>query len=178
MRRLMFRLAVALLTFIIGVAVSFIWSVFHPSTRIEENRSSLLGPARQPPVVSSIGAGGGGISAGNFTESESSFSTSESFSNGTTLDQTSIIYSSPERARSELQKRLKDAVEIIKREPVLDERGRQVGERVLAMFASQARASVIHAELLSTNGSEFISLSGSSINEMLEESGLGRRLNR
>jgi hypothetical protein len=174
----MFRLAIALITFIIGLASSFIWSIFHPAARIDENRSALLEPARRPSVVSSIGAGGGGISAGNFTGSESSFSTYESFSNGTTLDQTSIIYSSPERARIALQDKLKGAVEIIKQEPVLDEKGRQVGERVLAMFASQERASVIHAELLSTNGSEFTSLSGSSINEMLEESGLAHRSNR
>lgn len=178
MRRLMFRLAVALITFVIGLASSFIWSIFHPATRTEENRSSLLKPGREESGVYAIGAGGGGISAGNFTESESSFSTSESFSNGTTLNQTSISYSSLERARSALQDKLKDAVEIIKREPVLDERGRQVGERVLAMFATYDGAFVIHAEVLSTNGSEFISLSGSSINEMLEGSGLAHRSNR
>lgn len=178
MRRLMLRLAVSLLTFIIGVTVSFVWSVFHPTTRIEEHHSSLLEPTCQQSVISSIGAGGGGISVSGLGESESSFSTSESFSNGTTLNQTSVIYSSPERARKELQARLKDAVEIIKREPVLDERGHQVGERVMALFAPYVGASVVHAELLSTNGSEFTSLSGSSINEILEESSSARRLNR
>jgi hypothetical protein len=178
MRRLMFRLAVALITFVIGLASSFIWSIFHPAARTEENRSTLLEPGREVSGVYLIGAGGGGISASTLGESESSFSTSESFSNGTTLNQTSVIYSSPERARKELQDKLKDAVEIVKREPVLDARGHQVGERVLAMFATQERAAVIHAEVLSTNGSEFITLSGTSINEMLEESGLAHRSNR
>ena len=83
-----------------------------------------------------------------------------------------------------MQKRLKDAVEIIRREPVFDEKGTQVGERVVATFAPYKDSSVVWAELLWTEGSRYVSQRRSSLQSILEDldsrrlivTGIGRNL--
>jgi hypothetical protein len=166
MRRLTVHLAVALLTFIIGIAVSSLSFTFRQvpqdKRKVQENRPRLLPTTTEKSIVSSRSIARDGV--------ESSYSTSEKYSDGTCFNQTSVFYSSPARASRELQKRLEDAVGIIKQEPVTDKEGHQVGERVLATFAPYKGASVVSAELLLTRGSEFIYTRGSSVDKMLEES--------
>jgi len=156
------RLAVALLTFIIGVGASSLWSLSHLATRVKSRIEAPLSSSPEP--------GKERVSVSNLSISgESSFSTSETFADGTTVEETSMSYSSPVTAQRELQERLEDAVEIIKREPVLNKKGQQVGERVLATFAPDFGASTVWAELLSTNGSELTTRRDPAVDKMLDD---------
>jgi hypothetical protein len=72
------------------------------------------------------------------------------YSNGSYRRQYSIFYRSPERAAAELQKRIKQAAEIIRREPLFDQQGRQIGEKLVATFASENQTDLSSAEFLWT----------------------------
>lgn len=166
MRRLILRLAVAVLSFAIGIAATWLWFVSqHQSSneiKVEESHPASAPTKQERAVV--YGVDGDGISEdGNRT----SF-TYEEFSDGTSLDQRSVYYNSPKRATQELQKRLQDAEEIVKRETVFDEKGRQIGEKVIATFAPYKGSSAIWAELLWTEGARFISQKHSSLQSILE----------
>lgn len=57
-------------------------------------------------------------------------------SDGVWLSTEVETYKSPDLAIKELQTRIKEAVNIIERKPLLDEKGTRMGERVVAQFAS------------------------------------------
>jgi hypothetical protein len=60
-------------------------------------------------------------------------------------------FSSPERVKSELRTRLRHAVTIFERGPKIDDNGRPVGERVVAMM-SPCRSSKMEANIFWTQG--------------------------
>ena len=81
---------------------------------------------------------------------------------------TNIYFDSPKQAQRELQKRLKTALEILVREKLLDETGQIVGEQVVATFPPYSDASTPSAQLLLTRGSDFVSISSSSLRNITE----------
>ena len=90
-------------------------------------------------------------------------------SDGTYIHQLSVFYKSPKRANAEMKKHLKDAVEIIRRQPFLDEKGVQVGEVFVATFAPYKGSSVTSPELLWTEGSRYVTQRRSSLQSILDD---------
>lgn len=139
MRRYFHYITTAFVTFAVGLTCSLVLGtndgMFVSQTRRFFNPSDKS--IERPKLIGGIA--GSGISDDGYP---TSFSDSD-YADGTYVHQLSIFYGSPERAASELQKRIAAASEIIRREPMLDKNGKQIGERVVAKFGS-------HAELLWT----------------------------
>ena len=91
-----------------------------------------------------------------------------SSSDGMNFSSTNIYFDSPKQAQRELQKRLKTALEILSREKSLDETGQVVGEQVVATFPPYRDGSTPSAQLLFTKGSDFVSISSSSLRNITE----------
>ena len=165
MYRLTFRLAIAILTFTIGVVATFQWLIFRPlspaTISVEQNQLLAVQIERRRNYESGMHASG---FAGRY---RACFGTVTS-SDGMSFSWTRISYNSSARARRELQRRLNRAVEIVKREPVFGEAGRQVGEQVVATFVPYRGASVVSAELIWTDGSTFGYVESSSLQNILK----------
>ncbi|HEV8428743.1 MAG TPA: hypothetical protein VGQ41_12655 [Pyrinomonadaceae bacterium] len=71
------------------------------------------------------------------------------------------------RASKELQRKLKATTRVIERSPKLDEKGRRVGERVVAMFALDDSQKE-QASVLWTNGRQFYYIESLSLKHALE----------
>ena len=90
-----------------------------------------------------------------------------SSSDGMSFSQDSEFYDSPKQAKTELLRRLRRAVKIIKREPILDEQGRAKGEKVIATFSPSDDSNGV-AEILWTDGGRFTYIRGTSLQNILE----------
>jgi hypothetical protein len=110
-----------------------------------------------------MGAAGKAISKDGTPASFSSWYTSD----GMSFSRWSEYPDSPKRANRELQRTLRKAVEIIKREPLLNEAGHQVGEKIIATFPPKY-AYYGAATLLWTDGSTFGYVGSSSLQNILE----------
>lgn len=164
MRRLTLRLLVALFTFTVGVVTASLWLLprgSHPKVSPVESYP-VAAPAEKKRTYES-GSHASGIADG-YSACWSNFSSSD----GKTFFRTSIYYQSPTRAHRELQKYLKKAVEVIKREPIFDEQGRRVGEKVVATFAPYEGSPIASAKLLWADGSDFGYIESSSLSNILE----------
>ena len=95
------------------------------------------------------------------------FTTFES-SDGMVFSSATIPYHSSKRARTGLQTKLREAVEIIKREDTFDETGRKVGKKVLATFAPYDGSSMVSAAILWTSGSHFGYVRSATLRNILE----------
>src|SRR5688500_4518991 len=153
MRRLSLRLIVALLTFCVGVTAASLWFILRrPSA--ERVKVGVIEPLQTPAKPErTYGPGGSAGSCVTKDRFPCSFTDFES-SDGMTFTQMSEFYNSPRRANRELQGRLKKATEIVKREPIFDERGKRKGEKVIATFPPDDPYSGA-AEILWTDGSRF-----------------------
>jgi len=78
----------------------------------------------------------------------------------------SEYHDSPEGANRKFRKALKKAVKIIKREPLFNESGFEVGEKVVATFPPESGYGV--ATFLWANGSTFCYVRGSSVESIFE----------
>ena len=138
MKRFSFRLIVALATFLVCVSLTGLWLIKRPSAQVfhvqtpEIPRSFVEQPLSFRSMMSACGPDG-------------SFQSYES-SDGVPLSWQSRIFRSAAGARGELRLRLRGATEILERTPELDDKGRRVGERVVAVFApddsGQSRACI------------------------------------
>jgi hypothetical protein len=165
MPRLTFRLIVAILTFTVGVAAASLWIIFHhssPVVRHEETRPASPAPS---PVQQKRKYERGPSAGETFTMDgyHGYFSTFYS-SDGMSFSRSCTEYNSPRRANRELQKTLRKAREIIKREP-LNKNGQQIGEKVIATFSNSPYHGA--ASLLFTDGSTFCYVSSSSLDNIL-----------
>jgi hypothetical protein len=95
------------------------------------------------------------------------FSTFES-SDGMVFSSATIPYHSSKRARTELETKLREAVEIIEREDTFDETGRKIGKKVLATFAPYDGSSMVSAAILCTSGSDFGYVRSTTLRNILE----------
>lgn len=167
MRRFALRLLVGLFAFLIGVAATAFW-IYSRQTPVENKKAAeqpvSASPAKpQKTVVSGIA--GKGISEDGYATSFSD----RDYSDGTYVHQLSTFYNSPKQANAALAKRLGQAVEIIRREPNLDDRGVKVGECVVATFAPAPGKKNVSAELLWTEGSRYVAQQRASVPEILED---------
>ena len=83
------------------------------------------------------------------------------------------IYSSPAQANGELYQKLKNALRIIERGPNLDENGRRIGEKVVAIFPFYNADKLPDpnrtiASVLWTNKNNFGSIESASMENVLE----------
>lgn len=165
MRRLTFRFLAGLFTFLIGISAASLWLVAHYTSPI------TVEPAKNVPVQLSAnqertyerGIAGSATAnnprGGSFTSFHSS--------DGMSFTKWSTDCGSLSRADKELQKRLKRALETVSREPVFDESGRRVGEKVVASFPPNYDGSG-PASLLWTYGSEFFHVDSASVENISE----------
>ena len=171
MRRLTIRAAVALLTFTIGVAAAALWFFSHqPSS--DETKVTKTGHATSKAKRDRVSVSYGGGQAIREDGEWVSFA-HQDYSDGTSVYQESWYCESPERANSELRKRLEGAAEIIRREPVLDENGHRIGERAVATFPANESSSGVSAWVLWTQGPRCIEQRWSSLEAALRISSLG-----
>lgn len=94
-------------------------------------------------------------------------------SDGVPLFQSGLSYSSPAGANRELRKKLMGALRIIERGPNLDENGKKVGERVVAIFPffntdGSSSSNKTTASILWTNKNNFGYIESSTIEHVLE----------
>jgi hypothetical protein len=164
MRRFLVGLVIAFFTFTIGVGVSLAWMIvkWH-LIWVEGSAIHTLLSKKERTIVKGIA--GEGISPEGYP---TSFSNSE-YSDGKSIQQLSIFYPSSVGANEELQKRINAAETIVRREPVLDVTGRQIGERVVATFLPYKGSSVAPAELLWTENSRYVSQKRSSLQSILDD---------
>jgi hypothetical protein len=95
-----------------------------------------------------------------------SFSIYESC-DGVRFSQWTELYNSPERAGKALEERLQMA-EIITREPMLDEKWKQIGEKMLIEYAPVYPHQDKRAALFWTNGSSLTGIQSSTIENLTE----------
>jgi hypothetical protein len=89
-------------------------------------------------------------------------------SDGMTFSTTDIYFDSSNHARREMQRRLKKAIEIVSRQPLLDASGQVVGEEVVATFPPYDKGSMLSAELIVMDGTHFNSIGSSSLRNVTE----------
>ncbi|HKC63348.1 MAG TPA: hypothetical protein VKB86_06910 [Pyrinomonadaceae bacterium] len=165
MRRLTFYLAVAIGTFSLGVGFALLWAISHHPTSnvfpIEKVNQAI--PLPQKRVYES-----GGIYCGFVGRYRVSSNQLES-SDGMQFSITRIFYNSPKEANKELLLSLEGASNIVKREPVLDNKGHQIGEKVVATFPPREGGSVtFYTQLLWTQGKDFGLVSSTSLENILK----------
>ena len=165
MRRFMFRFVIALLTFTVGVAAASLWLIsrrpnLQPKS-VAENQSTPLVAEKKRTYEWGIQASG---YSGKYRACFGSFSSSD----GMKFSSTNIYFNSSKRSYRELQMSLKKAIEIIKREPILNASGHKIGERVVASFAPYKDSPVASAALIRAEGSDFVSIESSSLQNILE----------
>src|SRR5262245_57078638 len=154
----------ALITFTLGIAFSFLTGAFSS----KQNQMNPPAPAihverKSADTVSSMG--GHGITADGF---ETHFFQYQ-YADGSFRNELRIFYDSPERATAELEKYLEETSEVVRRGPLFDEKGRQTGERVVAIFASQKVSVPVSAQLLWTDHSTLVIEERSSLKSILDE---------
>ena len=140
----------ALITFTIGLVCSFLTrGEMFSSKHVQEVPAVPVEVESSPERVSVVG--GHGLTSDRFE----TLSFEYKYSDGSYLNQLMIFYGSTERAHAELEKRLQQASNILLRKPMLDEKGRHIGERVIATFPPQNESAAPSAELLWTEHSTF-----------------------
>lgn len=159
MQRVSIRIAAALLTFTVGLALSSSW-LFHSRPILNPIKSEQpfeVQPFELQPLSFSGMAHACGPTA-NYHSYESS--------DGIAISESNEIFPSAKRSNKELQKRVRLAVEIIEREPKLDENGRRVGERVVGI--SSVKEGQQLAFVMWTDDEILSSIEASSLRHVLE----------
>jgi hypothetical protein len=88
-------------------------------------------------------------------------------SDGINFTKWTVYCQSPDEAARKLQKSIRGAVKILSREPTYDEKGHQVGEKVVALF-SKSEAQDAPASLLWRENEAFFRVEGLSVQDILE----------
>ena len=164
MHRLIPRFVIALLTFVLGLAVASTWRSFQRPIIIRDVEESApeIRTEEGPQVEHPPGAAGNGVTKDGIPFSFTSFSSSD----GVACFQWTESHSSPRGARTALEKALRGAIKIIKRDPVFDENGRVAGEKVIATFSPKSRYG--RASLLWTKGPTFGFVASASVESIIE----------
>ena len=167
LRFLWSRLAVAALACFMGLTVSWSWkSLIRPHVIGVQLAETPTEPQVQitaePQRMHSPGAAGNGITKGGVPFSFTSFTSSD----GVAYFQWSETHRSPGAAHRTLAQALSRSIKIIKRESLLDETGRRVGERIVATFPARSRYG--SAAVLWTEGSTFGYVSAPSLENLLD----------
>jgi len=163
MKRIVFRLAIALLTFTVGVAAALWLSMNTGRPSIETNVTQL---PQVPPETAEPFTLVGGMSALTL---DHGCINSEIYraADGSQLSYSRENYRGPAQASRELRREIKDAERVIERSPVKDESGERVGERVVVSWRANTR-SWARASVLWTRGSVSQSINAESLERALE----------
>lgn len=164
MKRLISSLMLALLTFIIGVAAASLRLSDRrpvPTIQVEVKNPEPV-PVPQPVKFESGTSACGYIKGGGRFSSQGYKSV-----DGVGVGYYSGDYRSASRARQELRRKLKEAIQVIERTPKLDGQGRRVGERVVAMFNPIAPYQEL-GSVFWTDGSHFYAIDSPSLEHALE----------
>ena len=130
MRRLLLRLAIGCLTFLVGTSISALYNFRAAPDNLIVHLQGIkhtLPDHQQLRIVGGMDACG----------PQANFHTYD-LSDGTMITRSCRLLSSTDRARQELKKRLPRGAEIIERQPNLDENGLLVGERLVARAGAGA----------------------------------------
>jgi hypothetical protein len=127
-----------------------------------QNQTSEYRPANPSPPQRA-GAAGKAVTKDGTPASFTSFSTS----GGNWFTQWSEFHNSARSARRAMDVALKHANQIIRREPLFDDGGHQIGEKAVATFSGKY-AYYGDASLLWTDGSTFRYVAGSSLQNILD----------
>ena len=160
------RLGVAALACFMGLTVSWSWKSLN---RAHMSLGQLAETGPEPPVQTaapqsprSPGAAGNGVTKGGVPFSFTRFTSSD----GVACFQWSETHRSPGAAHRALEHAVGRSIKIIKREALLDESGRRVGERIVATFSARSRYGSVAA--LWTEGSTFGYISAPSLENLLD----------
>ena len=164
MKRILFRLAIALLTFTIGVVAAALWlsiNIRQPRsvTYVVQVPQTPPGPAEPFTLV-------GGMSAMTLDHGCINSEIYEAV-DGSRLSYSRENYRSPAQAVRELWGEIKDAERVIEQSPVKDESGKRVGERVVVLWRANTR-SWAQTSVLWTRGSESFSINAETLERALE----------
>ena len=167
---------VAVLVIVIGICLITIWLIrrVEPKESIAEYELvTPLAPDPQRPrfewkacaLLGSDPKHPSGLIRGSSQEYEGS--------DGIWLSYTGLSYASATQAKRELKSKLKNALSVIEREPNLDEKGRKVGERIVAIFPfyNSDKPSVLDetiAAVVRTNRKSISYVESSSMEHVLE----------
>ncbi len=164
MRRHSLRALLALLTFAAGIAANSLWV----TRRQDVHATSVM--MRPPPAAPAekkrtyTGGSHASISIGGYGGCLNNISSSD----GMQFSKLDIYYDSSKRALKAFRENLNQSTDVIKREPLIDEQGRKVGEKAVATFAPYEGSSVVAAKLLWAEGSSFGYVESSSLQNILE----------
>jgi hypothetical protein len=78
-----------------------------------------------------------------------------------------IFFESPARAREEIERESREASSIVERAPMVNDRGQEVGERVVMQFEASKEYKA-HAEAIWNKNSDFHSIAAPSLEHVLE----------
>lgn len=165
MRRFTLRVTVALLALATGIAAGSLRLALRPSSTETVERAEHHPPAAapaQPEREYRMVAAGRGEPRGGVSTATSAWQTPD----GMTFSRWSEYHDSAGGAKRELRKALKKAERIIKREPLFDEAGLEVGEKVVATFPPSYGYGV--ATFLWVNGATFCYVKSSSLENIFE----------
>jgi hypothetical protein len=163
MRRIASHVIVASLTFCVGVSLNRISFRARPSLPLAVARPEGVF-AEQPKLERKYQPR---VSADGMTNDGYRFGVNGLVSSdGTNYSQMTIYYKSGHRANLELLRALKEAVEVIRREPMRAANGEPLGEKVVARFS--AKSEYGPASMLWTDGSTFQYVSTSSLENLLQ----------
>ena len=161
MKRNLLRLAVALLTFAVGVTAAALWLpryIRHP-----QPASHVVIPPQAPLEPTEPFTRVGHLSAMTLDHGCVNSETYQA-ADGSYLSFSQESFSSPAQAAKELRRKIKQAARVVERTPVTDEAGRQIGQRVVVLWgADETRASVFW-----TRESQSLSLQADSLEQALE----------
>ncbi|HKO97433.1 MAG TPA: hypothetical protein VJU86_10595 [Pyrinomonadaceae bacterium] len=164
MNRLAFRVFV-LLTVLIVLAAAASYFFRHPPAPVQRNpelEHSTPVPVTQVRRYTDIGMGKG-VSQDGRPTSFRSYSTSD----GMRFSQCNVYHSSKGEAQRGLRRALRKATDIIKREPLFDEKGSVIGEKFIATFPAKYPRYAA-AALLWTDGATIRYVASSSLENILE----------
>ena len=163
MRRFGKYIVTAFITFALGLMSSFVTGGHWFSSSFRCPASPAL-QNRTRHIVSSVA--GEGVTSGGFAHSFSE----QQYSDGTYLNEYATFYSSADRAKAELLTQLQQASEILLQGKAFDEKERETGVKVVAVFGAQNGAAVASPELLWTEDGALFVKKSNSLKVILEES--------
>jgi hypothetical protein len=153
------RVTVIVLTLLIGAAIAGeLFFFFRPSKKLGVY---LVKPVGR--IIQSRYKGLGHACGGRYL----SYITGYEAPDGVMISESLWTFSSPSRAKRELQKWLKDAASIIERGARYDDKGREIGERVMALFNSKEEGKKV-AILLWTEKDNMYEIESFSISDILK----------
>jgi hypothetical protein len=164
MKRIAFRLAIALLTFTVGVATAALWLSINAGWPYAETHIVVAPPTPSEPAEPFTFVGGTSALTLDHGDINSELYKA---ADGSQVSYSRESYRSPARAVRELRGELKDAERVIEQSPVKDESGERIGERVVVLWRANTRCWA-RTSVLWTRGGKSYSINAESLERALE----------